>query len=92
MMTPKWINTKLITAGSSLNILTWQQVKGIETHEIMMKSTASYYKQKKIIREEASSNGKRQNYSFYDLHDGKMLYLLIQHSVWNRKEHQEWYA
>ena len=25
--------------------------------------------------------------SYYDLHDGKMLYLLTQHSLWNRKHH-----
>ena len=25
--------------------------------------------------------------SFYDLHDGKMLYLLTQHSQWNRRHH-----
>ena len=30
---------------------------------------------------------KRDNYHYYDLHDGKMLYLLTQHSMWNRKEH-----
>ena len=24
-------------------------------------------------------------YLFYDIHDGKMLYLLLQHSQWNRK-------
>ena len=27
------------------------------------------------------------NISYYDLHDGKMLYLLTQHSLWNRKHH-----
>ena len=87
LMDPKWINQKSITAGSSLNILTWQQVKGVENYEIMMKSTAEYYEQKKIIREVACDSGNRGNYSFYDLHDGKMLYLLTQHSAWNRKHH-----
>ena len=24
---------------------------------------------------------------FYDMHDGKMLYVLTQHSLWNRKYH-----
>ena len=27
------------------------------------------------------------NISYYDLHDGKMLYLLTQYSLWNRKHH-----
>jgi hypothetical protein len=27
----------------------------------------------------------RSNYRYYDIHDGKMLYLLTQHSLWDRK-------
>ena len=86
LMAPEWINSKRVTAGSSLNILTWQQVKAVENSETMMLSTSDYYQQKKKIREE-EDNETRKNYTYYDLHDGKMLYLLTQHSTWNRKEH-----
>ena len=61
-------------------------MKAVENSETMMLSTVDYYKQKKMIREE-DDNDRRKNYTYYDLHDGKMLYLLTQHSVWNRKEH-----
>ena len=27
------------------------------------------------------------DYHYYNMHDGKMLYLLTQHSQWNRKHH-----
>ena len=86
LMSPEWINSKTVTAGSSLNILTWQQVKAVEKYNIMMASTSNYFEQKKTVRDQTDDE-KRKNYKYYDLHDGKMLYLLTQHSAWNRKEH-----
>ena len=77
-----WIIKKEVTAGSSLNILTWQQVQAVENLPTMLATTQEYYKQKSELR----STG-NDRYSFYDLHDGKMLYLLTQHSSWNRKHH-----
>ena len=86
MFCPSWINDKLITAGSSLNILTWQQIQGTETLYTMLPSVEEYYTSKKMLRNN-SSGTTRSNYRYYDIHDGKMLYLLTQHSLWNRKFH-----
>ena len=79
MFVSDMIQAKEVTAGSSLNILTWQQVRGTETLHTMMPAVKEYFEEKKAYRD------LRKNDFFYDLHDGKMLYLLTQHSVWNRK-------
>ena len=79
MFVSDWIQAKEITAGSSLNILTWQQLRATETLHTMMPAVKDYFEEKKAYRES------RTNDFFYDLHDGKMLYLLTQHSAWNRK-------
>jgi hypothetical protein len=85
-----WIQEGSVTAGSSLNILTWQQLRGTESLHTMMPAVKDYFSEKKVLRdllvndpsETLLQGGK---YWFYDLHDGKMLYLLCQHSLWNRK-------
>ena len=83
-----WINSKDVTAGSSLNILTWMQVQGTESLGSMIPSVDGYFKSKKVLRDKAGREDiKRSKYHYYDLHDGKMLYLLTQHSQWNRKFH-----
>ena len=84
LLTGNWINKKLVTAGSSLNILTWQQLNCTESFSTIMPSVKDYYKDKKDLRESDSNSG---SYFYYDMHDGKMLYLLTQHSLWNRKHH-----
>ena len=76
-----WINDHTITAGASRSILTWQQLRGKETIYSMKPAVESYFKDKKVLRE----SGEHRNSWFYDLHDGKMLYLLTQHAQWNRK-------
>ena len=82
LLCPSWINSRTVTAGSSLNLLTWQQMRGTETIYTMKPAVESYYASKKVLREQAES---RNTYWYYDLHDGKMLYLLTQHSQWSRK-------
>jgi hypothetical protein len=81
MITGKWVNDHAVTAGSSLNIMTWQQVNGTESLHTMIPAVEEYLKVKKSVRADPT----RRNYHYYDLHDGKMLYLLTQHSLWNRK-------
>ena len=76
-----WINGKDVTAGSSLNILTWQQIRGKESIHTMIPAVENYFHEKKRLRDETE----KRNYHFYDIHDGKMLYLLTQHSQWSRK-------
>ena len=79
---PKWIQSKEVTAGSSLNILTWQQVRGTETIASMLPAVEDYFASKKLLRESENNH-----HFYYELHDGKMLYLLTQHSQWSRKFH-----
>ena len=81
LTTSSWINNKKITAGNSRHILTWQQVMGTESLDMLMPSLSSYFQE----RLEVSEDSMFDNWFFYDLHDGKMLYLLTQHSLWNRK-------
>ena len=81
MYAPSWINTRSVTAGSSHNILTWQQLNATESLYTMMPSVKEYFTNKKVLRNDQNRN----NYWYYDLHDGKMLYLLTNHSLWNRK-------
>ena len=83
LFSPNWINSREVTAGSSLNILTWQQLRGSESILTMKPAVEEYFNSKKILRD--SSDEKRKNYFYYDLHDGKMLYLLTQHSQWSRR-------
>ena len=89
MYAPQWVQSKQITGGSSLNILTWQQVRGTENLHTMMPAVEEYFRTKRNFREERKreedAGTVAGRYNFYDLHDGKMLYLLTQHSQWNRK-------
>ena len=81
MFTPKWIQEREVTAGSSLNILTWQQIRAKESWHTMIPAVEEYYRTKREFRE------KEKQYCLYDVHDGKMLYLLTQHSQWSRNNH-----
>ena len=78
------INNKCVTSGSSRSILTWQQMGGKESVERVLAAVRDHYesKQRFIVENDNSSK-----YTFYDMHDGKMLYLLTQHGQWNRKYH-----
>ena len=44
MFTPSMINSGAITAGSSLNILTWQQMRATESYNTMMPAANDYFK------------------------------------------------
>ena len=82
LVCPSWINEGKATAGSSSNILTWQQLRGKESVRTMLPAVRSYFEEKRVVR----NSTERNRYSFYDLHDGKMLYLLTQHAQWSRKQ------
>ena len=83
-----WIQEGSLTAGTSVNILTWQQLRGTESLQTMIPSVHDYFKQKYQLRiKEKNRDVIDHKYWFYDLHDGKMLYLLTQHSLWNRRHH-----
>ena len=83
MFTPSLINSGTITAGSSLNILTWQQMRATESYSTMMPAVNDYFKAKGLLYEKQNTVALLENcsISYYDMHDGKMLYLLTQHSL-----------
>ena len=94
MLTPTMLNSESITAGSSSNIYTWQQLKGTEKPELIFPAVRNYFNLKSLLYDETSTitniqngNSNQTRVSFYDLQNGKMLHLLTQHSQWNRKYH-----
>ena len=89
-------NSQLLSAGTindgnspaqSFNILTWQQVLGDEKCANIFPVVDSVYESKKKLINEGLESLPSCNVSFYDMHDGKMLYLLTQHSLYSRKFH-----
>ena len=87
LTTPDWINSKKMTAGSSHNILTWQNLRGKEDYETMMLAVKDYFQSKRALITAQEQESTRSNYWYYNMHDCKMLYLLTQHSLWNRIHH-----
>ena len=83
ILNSSWLANKQVSACSSMNILTWQQLKGVESAGSIMPAVKDYFISKEHNRRNVFKG--RENYFYYDLHDGKMLYLLMQHSLWNRK-------
>ena len=92
------ITKESIKAGYSTsvsrNILTWQQMIGQESSANLMPVLNSVYERKEAIlngnikiETDCKFMNKDSKISLYDLHDGKMLYLLTQHSLFNRKFH-----
>ena len=83
VFTPEIINVGKVTLGSNLNIFTWQQLNGIESYSNMMPAVKDYFVEKGALygAKNAISSLKNCRISYYDLHDGKMLYLLTQHSL-----------
>ena len=86
MLSSSLLKYKGVTAGSSLNILTFQQMLGDEKAMNLFPAIENIFKTKSEIRLLNSNYNDRQ-YTFYELHDGKMLYLLTQHSLFNRLHH-----
>eukprot|EP00978_Attheya_sp_CCMP212_P027084 scaffold90288_cov52-Attheya_sp.AAC.5 len=70
-----------VTTAGSFNILTWQQVIGEEKCANVFPVLESIFEQKKKLMDE------HPNISIYEMHDGKMLYLLTQHALFNCKHH-----
>ena len=78
MFSLSMITENKISAGSSTNILTWQQVRGGESTDVMIPSVQHHYENKSTLYN-------KPNYQLYDMYDAKMLYSLTVHSQWNRK-------
>ena len=91
MLTSDSIKAGYSTAASR-NILTWQQMIGKESYANMMPILEPIYERKEAILNnnitiESNIINKNSKITLYDLHDGKMLYLLTQHSLFNWKFH-----
>ena len=52
----------------------------------MLAAVTAHYKSKAAFMN-SSEQARTGSVTLYDLHDRKMLYLLTQHSSWNRKNH-----
>ena len=75
------------SAGSSLNILTWKQIIGQEKCGTLFPALDSVYKCKKNIIDDQNLHPTDVCFNFFEMHDAKMLYILTQHSLYNRKYH-----
>ena len=77
------------TTAQSMDIFTWQQVAADEKREYIFPVVRNVYHYKKevLAGEHDHVFGADCNIYFYDLHDGKMLYMLTHHSLWNRQYH-----
>ena len=72
------------STSSSFNILTWMQMVGEEKPANIFPVVKDHYDEKHRMRS-ASSVVENCTFNYYDCHDGKMLYILTQHGLWNRK-------
>ena len=83
LYTSDMIASRVVSAASSFNILTWQQILGKEELSVLLPALGDYFVTEQLKRQQHST----PNTYYYELHDGKMLYMLTQHSLWNRKHH-----
>ena len=78
---------KTLGPASSYNLLSYKMVDAPEKLEYVLPSVQDNYNQ----LSEAFNNAKNIipgcHLHFYEMHDGKMLYLLTQHLLWNRKKY-----
>ena len=76
------------STASPNNILTWMQLRGPEKPQNVLPVSTEVYKEIKTIQEYLDNivkeelDGKR--FSIYEVSDGKMLYMLLQHSLYSR--------
>ena len=71
-----------VSTASSKNILTWQQFVGEETYFNLLPVINPVFRMKQEIQ---SSTIEQVNLKILELHDGDMLYFLIQHFLYSRK-------
>ena len=72
--------------SGSEDILTWLQAMGKEDFATMKKLVEAHYRERAIKIQELERKYKCKIIC-YDVHDGKMLYILSQHSNYNRKNY-----
>ena len=81
------LTSSTVSAGakpaSSWNILTWMQISGKEKCANIFPAIQDVYKEKRLLR----ADNTNANIDCYEMHDGKMIYQLTQHSLYSRKHH-----
>ena len=92
LFTKELLEQGMLTAGTSLDILTWLQLLAKEEIVILDEVTKNYYElrtrfNKKDLKLDVENDGTGIEVYCYDTHDGKMIYELTQHSSWSRKHH-----
>ena len=73
------------STAKSMNILTWQQMVGDENRKNIFPAIKETLKEIKQLKENGIPEIPNTNITYFELHNGKMLYLLTQHSLFNRK-------
>ena len=76
-----------ITPASTSSILTWKQVVGDEKMCNVVPAVTSMYQWLGNNVEKDSANILERKVHVYEVHDGKMIYALTAHSLWNRQHH-----
>ena len=86
---PSLVQKKAQHAGSLFNILAWMQLVGKEDLRVLQPSMQQYLTNHKEIFEGRMKPTSLSNIKvwIYDMYDRKFLYLITQHSMWNRKNH-----
>ena len=74
-----------LSSASTSMILTWKQVMGDEKVETVFPVVKSLYEW--IGKHVCGALVRGKNITIYEVHDCKMLYSLLQCSMWNRKHH-----
>ena len=77
------------STASPNNIFTWAQLRGPEKPQYVLPFMKGVYQEIKTVLDYSEDVvAKRlggKHFSFYEVSDGKMLYMLLQHSLYNRK-------
>ena len=82
-MFSKYTIVPWISTTKSLNIITWQQLQVEEKSEYVFPTIESIFQTKKDVIENSMDLMTNRKICVYDIHDGKRLYLLTQHSLFN---------
>ena len=77
------------STASPNNIFTWAQLRGPEKPQYVLPFMHRVYQEIKTVLDYSEDVVAKQlggkHFSFYEVSDGKMLYMLLQHSLYNRK-------
>ena len=77
------------STASPNNIFTWAQLRGPEKPQYVLSFINGVYQEIKTVLDYSEDVvAKRlggKNFSFYEISDRKMLHMLLQHSLYNRK-------